>query len=472
LVDYEKISQTDPDFIPMKPPDLAAVRMNMEEASERDRQQARQRLIGLSRRHTEELRAWWIRRMIVTPRPLEEKMTLFWHGLFTSGEREVRGGHLLARQNALLRAHALGSFRDLLLGISKDPAMLRYLDNASNRKGHPNENYARELMELFTMGEGNYTEKDVTEAARALTGWAVTPEGEFRVVRRAHDDGSKTLLGATGNFGGEDVIDIILKQKATPRHLATRLIKFFVQDEPPADLVDALTARLRKNKYDLRDALRGLFKSEAFYSNDAVLSQIKSPVELIVGTLRRLEIEPQDFAAMVFVCRNMGQDLFQPPNVKGWDGGRDWITTATLFTRYNVALALVRGTGDIRGRGLGRALANRFREAVEDMQANSADYPGLYIPPPQVESSAQPPYDPLPILESSHLTTPDQVVDHFVQRLLGMPITAQQHEELREVLLGASVDRDDAEMAGWKPSRERVVALLIVIMSMPEYQLN
>ncbi len=472
LVDYEKVEQTEPDFVPVTLPDFPALREQMRDLPEEQRQRARNRLQALNRRQTEELRAWWLRRMVVTPRPFEEKMTLFWHGHFTTGEQEVRASPLLARQNGFLRKNALAPLRKLLVGISKDPAMLRYLDNASNRKGKPNENYARELMELFTMGEGHYTERDVKEAARALTGWTVQRGGEFREARRMHDDGEKTILGETGKFDGEDVIDIILKQRATPRYIATKLLRFFVQDDPPAELVGAVSQKLTRSKYDIRETMRAIFRSEAFYSKDAMATQIKSPVELIVATLRALEAPPADLFAMVQACRAMGQDLYQPPNVKGWDGGREWITTATLFTRYNFAAVLVHGTGDRSLADFARGLRRRAETMIDELKENMGDYPGLEIPPPQVESSTQPPYDPLPIVEAAELTTPEEIVRYFARRLLPVELDDEQADELRTVLVGGSIDAGDVDLADWKPTRARLRAMLVVLMSMPEYQLN
>ncbi|MCH7813844.1 MAG: DUF1800 domain-containing protein, partial [Planctomycetes bacterium] len=288
LVDYEKIPLNDPDFVPITEPDMLQMRAQRREASDEQRKQTRRRLGQLHRRQLGQLQAWWLRRMILTSRPLQEKMTLFWHGHFTSEFRKVKNSTWLWNQNQFLRTNALGTLRELLIGISKDPAMLRYLDNATNRKAEPNENYARELMELFTMGEGNYTEDDVSEAARAFTGWTATNQGSH-LVKRQHDDGKKTVLGRRGRFDGEDVIDIILEQPATARHRAGKLLVFFVEPEPPRELINALAAVLRRSGYDFRETMRVLLGSKVFYSPRAMYAKIKSPVELIVGSVRLLE---------------------------------------------------------------------------------------------------------------------------------------------------------------------------------------
>lgn len=265
-------------------------------------------------------------------------MTLFWHGHFTSGFREVRSSHLLYQQNQLLREHALGNFYQLLLRISTDPAMLIYLDSARNRKEQPNENYARELMELFTLGEGQYTEADIKAAARAFTGWTID-DRQFRFRRRQHDYDDKTFMGRTGPWNGGDIIQIILEQPAAHHYIVTRLWEFFCYDEPERSVVRGLSTTFRKNDFDIRPVVRQILTSRGFYSIQSRGRRIKSPVQLSVGTIRALGITEYDALALNRVLGEMGQVLFQPPNVKGWDGGHKWINTATLFSRYNFVSA-------------------------------------------------------------------------------------------------------------------------------------
>jgi uncharacterized protein (DUF1800 family) len=281
-----------------------------------------------------ELQSWWLTEMLVTPSPLTEKMTLFWHNHFVSSQQKVRSPQLMYRQNVLLRRHAVGNFGALLHAISRDPAMVIYLDSASNRKGQPNENFAREVMELFTVGEGNYTERDVKEAARAFTGWGIDPDtGQFVFRRRAHDDGVKTVLGHTGDLDGDAVLDILLSKPQTAELIVSKLWREFVSPAPDAGEVRRIAGILRDSGYEIRPALRALLTTDAFYApgNRAVL--IKSPVELVVGTLRQFSFttgEPLPFVLGVAV---LGQNLFSPPNVKGWPGGEMWINSTTLLAR-------------------------------------------------------------------------------------------------------------------------------------------
>ena len=335
-----------------------------------------------NRESIEEVRAWWIRRMLGSEWPLREKLVLFWHGHFTSSVMDVKAARLMFNQNAFFRKHCLADFRTLLVGISQDPAMLRYLDNNTNRKAHPNENYARELMELFTMGIGNYTEDDVKAGARAFTGW--TFEGDEYVFRAGdHDDGVKKFLGESGRFDGTDVIDIILKQPCTAQFMATKLLKFFVTDNPDSELVDNLAGILRGNGYQFKPTLRALFTSADFFSNKHYRAQIKSPAQLIVGSTRLLSVSI-DPKSLGIAMRGLGQDLLAPPNVKGWDGGETWINTTTLLMRYNFAGYLLSGevpdAAPARARQrlnrLGKpknTLAGLFTQEITDTPARLAD---------------------------------------------------------------------------------------------------
>jgi uncharacterized protein (DUF1800 family) len=281
-----------------------------------------------------ELQSWWLTEMLVTPAPLTEKMTLFWHNHFTSSQQKVRSPQLMHRQNALLRRHALGNFGELLHAVARDPAMVVYLDSASNRKGRPNENFAREVMELFTLGEGHYTERDIKEAARAFTGWSIDPDsGEFLFRRPAHDDGAKTVLGRTGNFDGDAVLDILLAQPQTAEHIAAKLWREFVSPQPDPAEVRRVGRVFRESRYDIRAALRALLISDAFYAPANRAALIKSPVDLVVGTLRQFQFTTGDVLPFVFASSQLGQALFVPPNVKGWPGGDAWINSSTLLAR-------------------------------------------------------------------------------------------------------------------------------------------
>ncbi len=291
-----------------------------------------------------ELRGWWMTEMLTTPSPLTEKMVLFWHNHFVSSLQKVKSPVLMYRQNLLLRKHALGYFGDLLHDVSKDPAMVIYLDSASNRRGQPNENFAREVMELFTLGEGHYSEQDIKEAARAFTGWSLEPDrGEFVFRQPIHDDGVKTVLGRSGNFDGDAVLDILLAQPQTAEFVVTKLWREFVSPTPDPLEVKRIARMFRDNRYNIKVAVRALLTSDAFYApqNRAVL--IKSPVELVVGTLRQFRFETGEPLPFLFASRELGQDLFAPPNVKGWPGGEAWINSATLLRRKQLLERLFRG---------------------------------------------------------------------------------------------------------------------------------
>jgi uncharacterized protein (DUF1800 family) len=281
-----------------------------------------------------ELQGWWLAEMLATPSPFTERMTLFWHNHFVSSQRKVRSPQLMYGQNALLRRHALGNFGEMLHAVARDPAMVIYLDNNSNRKGKPNENFAREVMELFTLGEGHYGERDIKEAARAFTGWGVeAATGEFVFRENAHDDGEKTVLGRTGNFGGEAVLDILLAQPQTAEFIAAKLWQELVSPQPDQAQVKRVAALFRDSRYDIRVAVRALLVSDAFYAEHNRAALIKSPVDLVVGTLRQFQFRTGDPLPFVLATNQLGQVLFAPPNVKGWPGGETWINSTTLLRR-------------------------------------------------------------------------------------------------------------------------------------------
>ncbi len=280
---------------------------------------------------------WWANRMLNSKRPLEEKLALFWHGHFATSDTKLRDYRKSLKQLALFYEHGNGHFRDLLIGVAKDPAMLVYLDAGENIKGSPNENFSREILELFTLGVGNYTETDIREAARAFTGW--TNDGlRFVVKPELHDHGQKTFLGRTGNFDGVGIIDIILEQNVTARFIAAKLYRYFVQSDPSAELIAELGKRFKAEQYDIGALLRTIFLARDFYSPPAYGTQIKSPVHLVVSTYRKLGLNEipgvPDFNT---VTRSLGQELFHPPNVAGWEGGRSWVTSALLLERGNFA---------------------------------------------------------------------------------------------------------------------------------------
>ncbi len=286
------------------------------------------------------LKAWWFYRMLFGPDPLAEKLTLLWHDHFATAYAKVQDVSLMRRQNDTLRKHARGKFADLLNASVRDPALLLYLDAQSNRKGHPNENLARELMELFTLGVGHYSETDVKEAARALTGWTVE-DGQFTKVAARQDVGEKTVLGRTGKWDGADLVKLLLEHPATAERIATKLCRlFFGENAVAPDAVVALASGLRRHDLDIAWATRLVIKSRLFFADANLGSRVLSPVEFVVGTAKALGPAPSTLALAEWTPR-LGQDVFDPPNVGGWPGGRVWLHTRSMIARANYAVALI-----------------------------------------------------------------------------------------------------------------------------------
>jgi uncharacterized protein (DUF1800 family) len=288
------------------------------------------------------LAAWWLHRMIHTPSPLVEKITLFWHGHFATGADKVNDIELMVQQNKLLREHALGDFRKMVHEVSKDPAMLLYLDSASNRKTHPNENYARELMELFCLGEGNYTEQDVQQLARCFTGWEIRRKS-FRFNPYQHDSGLKTLLDRQGIESGEEAIDAVLAHRSMPTFIAGKLVRFFVCDEPnpTAEFLEPLAEVFRKSDFTIEPLVRTILYSKLMLSDWSVGKKVRSPIDFMVESIRSLQVTT-NLDRLAKGLDGIGQALFNPPNVKGWDGGRAWINSSTLIGRSNLIVDLLR----------------------------------------------------------------------------------------------------------------------------------
>lgn len=275
----------------------------------------------------------WLSEMINSEAQLREKMSLFWHGHFA-----CRVINIYFQQQLLqvIRENALGNFGDLLREVSKSPAMLSFLNNQQNRKQHPNENFAREVMELFTMGRGNYTETDVKEGARAYTGWGFNLSGEFVFRPFAHDTGEKTFLGKTGNFDGDDIIDIILEQKATAHFITQKIYKYFVNENVDNEKIAPLAERFYQNNYDIKKLMADIFTGDWFYEEKNIGNRIKSPVELIVGIRRLIPMELNRPELQLLFERILGQVLFYPPNVAGWPGGKNWIDSSALMFRMRL----------------------------------------------------------------------------------------------------------------------------------------
>jgi hypothetical protein len=383
------------------------------------------------------LGGWWLYAMLQGGHPLREKMTLFWHNHFATSIVKVQDPDCMFRQNCLMRKHALCRFGPFLQAISRDPAMMLWLDSNSNVKGKPNENYARELMELFSLGIGHYTEKDIREAARAFTGWR-TNGVDYTCDARLHDGGIKTFLGRSGNWNGHDVVRIILQQPAVARFLIRKLYHFLVNDQvvPPDSLLEPLCQSFRQSDYDIARLVRTMLASRHFYSGHAFRQRIKGPVEYVLGAVqavyRRYDEKEADYRPLpqqVLVSRleAMGQALFAPPNVKGWPGGKSWLNTSTLLERDNFAAALALGT-----------LWTEGSQNAED-------------PLPRA-------YDPARLLDEERVQCPEEIVRVLLDRYLPGGV----RPEVRSKLVAFLAEDRPAGPALAQRLREAVHAILTI----------
>lgn len=287
----------------------------------------------ISRQQNEELNLNFLDKMVNSKEQMREKMAFFWHGHFASRVVNPKFNRQILN---VIRKNALGNFKDLLFEVSQAPAMLNFLNNQQNKKDHPNENFAREVMELFTMGRGNYTEKDIREGARAFTGWGSDKEGNFKERKNLHDEGSKTFLGKTGNFTGTDVLNIILEEKATAKFITTKIYKFFVNENVDENIVKSLSESFYQSGYDIKKMMMDIFSSSWFYDKKNIGSRIKSPIELMAGIMRSLPMNIQNPENLIVYQKLLGQMLLYPPNVSGWPNGKSWIDSSTLMLRLQI----------------------------------------------------------------------------------------------------------------------------------------
>ncbi len=400
--------------------------------SEVDRQIA---AANLDLTKTSDLILWWVLRMILTKRPLQEKMVFFWHDHFATAIFKVKEQDLMLQQNQLFRKFALGNFQDFLLAVSQDPAMIIWLDNFTNKKGQPNENYARELNELFSMGVGNYTEMDVKEAARAFTGWSINRRSkEFQFETNQHDFGTKTFLGETGPFNGDDIVRIISGKPATAQFISKKLFEFFVFQNPKQSTIDNLANIYLTSKFSIKAVMQAILNSDEFFSEKAFNTLVKSPTEYVVGTLKMLKatLDTRGKAGDILNSLSIqGQTLFNPPSVSGWDGGIEWINTSTLLNRFNFANTLS---------------SNRMTRGAT--------------------------IDPKALLANSKATKSKDIVDFFLKQLGLFDVDAASNKTLKKYL-----DQNDDGSKGKFTLTDanidkKVRGLIHLIITLPDYQLN
>ena len=333
----QKASAKKPGYIDVADNYLKGLMMGIDDAgkqSKKDLEKEDKKTIRQKQRDSiQNLNLTWLDEMVIGDAQLREKLSLFWHGHFAS-----RNINVFYQQGILdvIRSNALESFRDLLHGISKSAAMLNFLNANQNRKGHPNENFAREVMELFTLGRANYTENDIKEAARAFTGWGANAKGEFVFRKFQHDDGTKTIFGKTGNFSGEDVLNLLLDKKQTAGFITQKVYKYFVNENIDASKIQWLADRFYKNEYHIGKLMEDIFTSDWFYDEKNIGVRIKSPIELLTGMQRMLPMELDNPETLLLLQRVLGQMLFYPPNVAGWPGGKSWIDSSTLMLRLRL----------------------------------------------------------------------------------------------------------------------------------------
>ena len=375
---------------------------------------------------------WWIYRMIYSPQPAQEKIALFWHNRFATSATKVENGVWMTNQIEMFRRQGLGSFVDLVINVERDPAMLIWLDGKDSRKGKPNENFAREVMELFTLGIGNYTEDDVKQLARCFTGWRIDgDEGNFH--RDQFDNGQKTVFGTQGNFDAVDAIHLILKQPAAPKFLAKKMLREFVHPEPTDEQIDHYAARLRDTDWNIKIVLREMLASRMFFSEWSYRSRIKSPVELVIGSAIAMGGKPNTSFLREQMAK-MGQNVLFPPNVKGWDGNEAWINANTVLVRFNFGMTIATG-----------------RNFGTEPMAKQAD---LKAP-----------------LEAAEAHSADDVIEAYARLLLDGRLVADAKEKLLDYMNHDAKDQLKPFVLNDSTINYKVRDMLHMMMSVPEYQL-
>jgi uncharacterized protein (DUF1800 family) len=377
-------------------------------------------------------RSWWLYRMLYTPHPLHEKLTLFWHNHFATSNRKVNNAGYMLGQYALIYKHALGNFRALLQEMSKDPAMMVWLDTNQSRKGKPNENYARELMELFSLGIGHYTETDIREAARAFTGWQIAA-GKAAFESDNHDDGDKTVLGKTGKFSGADIVNICLEQKSAPSFIAGKLFRFLVSETitPTPELLEPLATQLRKSDYNFGALVEIVLRSNLFFATEVYRTRVKAPVDFALGIVRTLEGHIGTIV-LATALEDLGQNVFYPPSVKGWDGGEAWLNGQTLLFRQNLSLSLTSTEDDRYGRRT----------------------------------------DPAALAKKYGKKSDTEIVDFFLRLFLQGDVPAESRRQLMRYMEQSHKQTFPVYWTSEDIANHRVRALCHLVLTLPEFQLD
>lgn len=455
----EKKSQAKPAFFDVADNSLKGLFMGignavqlenqMKEMSKEQKKQVRVQ----SREDIKSLNLTWLHEMVNSDAQLREKMSLFWHGHFACINLNIFYQQQLLNE---IRSNALGNFGDLLRGVSKSAAMLSFLNNQQNKKQHPNENFAREVMELFTLGRGHYTEQDVKEAARAFTGWGFKMNGEFVFRKMFHDDGVKTVLGKTGNFDGDDVVDILLQQKQTALFITQKVYRYFVNDIPDEEKVKHLAEHFYKSNYNISSLMKNIFTAEWFYDEKNVGSRIKSPVELIAGMRRTLPMQFQNGSMQLLLQRVLGQLLFYPPNVAGWPGGTNWIDSSSLMLRLSLARLIKEDE------------AFNIKPKTDDDQqmGMQENYSSLKTAPPQSANlnAARPGLRINADIDwQSYMKQFDGVGREYLYDVMESVLLQTRPSSLNETVVQGVVNKSSRE--------EYIQTTTIALMSTPEYQL-
>lgn len=398
-----------------------------------------------SREDIKNLNLKWVEEMVNGTHPLREKFSLFWHGHFACRDINIFFQQKLLQE---IRTNALGSFKDLLFAVSKSASMLSFLNNQQNKKQHPNENFAREVMELFTLGRGNYTEQDVKEAARAFTGWGFNIAGEFQFRKFQHDNGTKSFLGKTGNFDGDDILNILLEQKQTATYITQKIYRYFVNEKMNTEIIKDLSKKFYQSNYNISDLIQNIFTSTWFYDEKNMGTKIKSPIELLVGIRKTLPMELENPEIQLLLQKALGQVLFYPPNVAGWPGGKNWIDSSSLMIRLQIpklfkedeTFALHTKTDDDQQMGMREMYKNKIQSAMGNRYKIKAK-----------------------INWQEYISKYDDVKREDLFTQLKQHILQTSTQEINESSIGNFIDKSNRESF--------IKTATITLMSTPEYQM-